>query len=148
MRTGRGNVKVRATIRGGQNLTRILKTLPDELLKPVRDTIRQQAEGVLNAAKAAVPVDTGALRDSIRMRVTNKGLRARVGIFRISKAKRLKGAVDTFYAAFVELGTQYRKATPFLFPAFRARKTSGRAAITAAAKTVLQKQAGLRARRP
>ena len=141
-------MKVKATIHGGKNLTRILKTLPDELQKPVRDTIRQEAEGILNAAKAAVPVDTGALRDSIRLRVTNKGLRARVGIFRISKAKRLKGAVSTFYAAFVELGTQYRKATPFLFPAFRARKTAARAAIASAAKTALQTQAGQRERRP
>lgn len=142
-------LKARATIRGGQNLTRALKRLPEELQQPVKDVIRREAESVLNAAKSRVPVDTGALRDSIQMRITNKGLRARVGIFRISKAKRLKqGAVDTFYAAFVELGTRYRKATPFLFPAFRQYKTTGRAAITKAAKVALREMSNRRARRP
>lgn len=138
-------MKVGARLKGGKNLTRILKTLPDELQKPVRDSIRVQAEGVLNAAKQAVPVDTGALRDDIRARFSNKGLRARIGVFRQTKRQREKG-VDTFYAAFVELGTQFRKATPFLFPAFRSRKTPGRADITKAAKEALQKQAAMRDR--
>lgn len=134
-------MKVQGRLKGGHNLTRVLKTMPDDLQKPVRDVIREQAESVLNAAKAAAPVDTGALRDSIKARYSNKGLRARIGVFRFTKRQIAKGAVDTFYAAFVELGTQYRKATPFLFPAFRARKTKGRAEIARAAKDALQKRA-------
>lgn len=138
-------MRVGARIKGGQNLARILKTLPDDLQQPVKDTIRQNAEAVAQAARSAVPVDTGALRDDIRVRFTNKGLRARVGIFRQTKKQRAKGT-DTFYAAFVELGTQFRKATPFLFPAFRSRKTTGRADIAKAAKDALQKQAAKRDR--
>jgi HK97 gp10 family phage protein len=138
-------VKVKATIRGGRNLARVLRTLPDDLQQPVKDVIRQQAEAVLQAAKSAVPVKTGALRDDIRIRFTNKGLRARVGVFRRTKRQLAKG-VSTFYAAFVEFGTQRSKPKPFLFPAFRARKTSGRAAIAKAAKNALQKQAAKRDR--
>ena len=140
-------MKVSARVRGGQNLTRVLRKLPDDMQQPVRDVIRQQAEAVQQAAKSAVPVDTGSLRDNIRIRYTNKGLRARVGVFRQTKRQRKLG-IDTFYAAFVELGTQFRKATPFLFPAFRSRKTTGRAEITKAAKNVLREASNMRARRP
>lgn len=132
-------------MRGGKNLTRILKTLPDELQKPVKDTIRENAREVWSAARQAAPVDTGALRDAVKIRFSNKGLRARIGVFRQTKKQRAKG-VDTFYAAFVELGTQFRKATPFLFPAFRSRKTQGRAEIAKTAKNALQRQAATRDR--
>lgn len=54
-------------------------------------------------AKQACPVDTGRLRSSIQY---NPGhLEATVG-------------TNTEYGPFVEHGTRYQKAQPFLFPAF------------------------------
>lgn len=59
-------------------------------------------ERVMQSAKEACPVDTGALRDSIKMSV--HGNRAVV-------------SADTDYAGCVEFGTSKMPARPYLVPA-------------------------------
>ncbi len=59
-------------------------------------------ERVMQSAKEACPVDTGALRDSIKMSV--QGNRAVV-------------SANTDYAGYVEFGTSKMPARPYLVPA-------------------------------
>lgn len=67
---------------------------------------------VVNMAKVLCPVDTGRLRDSITWELgLTMGLpTARVG-------------TNVEYAPFVELGTRYMAAQPFLRPALAALKS-------------------------
>ena len=68
--------------------------------------LTQAALQVVNRAKILCPVDTGRLRDSITWELGVMGLLpvARVG-------------TNVEYARYVELGTRYMAAQPFLRPA-------------------------------
>jgi len=57
-------------------------------------------------AKRSVPVDTGRLRNSLRIKFDNGGLTGTIG-------------TNVFYAPFVEFGTKRQRSKPYLFPAFR-----------------------------
>lgn len=76
---------------------------------PVGRDLARRAQRVEAAAKTLAPVDTGRLRSSITWAIfrDGRGLYAEVG-------------TAVFYAAFVELGTRYMSAQPFLIPALRA----------------------------
>lgn len=83
-------------------LDRILKH--SEVKKIVRkNTLELQREAAKNA-----PVDTGFLRRSIETEITD-----------------LKGRsyARADYAAYVELGTRYQAAQPFMGPAYHLQKT-------------------------
>lgn len=69
--------------------------------------VKQLAESALQSATAAVPVDTGRLKNSLRVVYQADGLKARL-------------LTDVPYARFVEFGTKYVPARPFLFPAVEA----------------------------
>lgn len=79
-----------------------------------------------NMAKSLCPVDTGRLRSSISYEVED--LTVRIGS-------------DVEYAIYVEMGTRYQRARPYLRPAFFAAvsqaaagvsATTGRASLSAA----------------
>ena len=69
------------------------------------DGLEEVGEMAEDYARAVVPVDTGALRDSIDSQL---GL----GIGEVS----VTVFADTDYAAYVELGVQGRDAQPYLRP--------------------------------
>lgn len=73
--------------------------------------VQRAAEQVADLARQLSPVDTGALRGSIRVEPSAPDVRMYV------KAGG-RGGVD--YAAFVEYGTARAAAQPFLTPAARA----------------------------
>lgn len=62
-----------------------------------------RAQQIRNDAVSAAPVDTGRLRQSIQVR------QIAPGHYRVS--------TNVEYALYVEFGTRYRRATPFLRPA-------------------------------
>lgn len=76
---------------------------------PVGRFLAQIAQDVTNLAKQLAPVDTGRLRSSISwtMGLAAGGLFAEVGS-------------NVEYAPYVELGTVYQQAQPYLVPALRA----------------------------
>lgn len=90
------------------------KHLPSEAKKALRTASREGAKVVARAAKAKVPKDTGTLRRSIRVRSIKRS-RVKVGSRVITGEGFFKG--ETFYGGFVEFGTKYMKARPFLRPA-------------------------------
>ena len=77
-----------------------------KLEKETPGLTRRIAEIIATAARQLCPVDTGNLRDSIR--VTDNSVN-----------------VDAHYASYVELGTPRAAAQPFLKPAIEMFKNSG-----------------------
>lgn len=75
---------------------------------PVAKELLRRAIQVEGAAKQRCPVDTGRLRSSISHQLASDGgLVARIG-------------TDVEYAPYVELGTRFMSAQPFLRPALSA----------------------------
>lgn len=77
----------------------MLKKFESRLAQLAAGQVRLAAEEYRDAAKARAPVDTGRLRDSIRVEV--EGSAARV-------------IADCPYAAAVEFGTPTRSPQPFM----------------------------------
>jgi HK97 gp10 family phage protein len=67
-------------------------------------TVAETAYGTEAVAKILCPVDTGLLRRSIHTVIEHGGLRAVVG-------------PSAFYSVFVEFGTRYMAARPYMRPA-------------------------------
>ena len=92
----------------------IAKALPDE----TSEVVRKVAFDVEADAKMLVPVDTGNLKNSIRMVIDSDGLGATVDI---EPGKTAPGRTSTTtsaeYAPYVEFGTWKMGAQPFMTPA-------------------------------
>lgn len=69
--------------------------------------IARSAELVLQTAKFYCPVDTGALRESIRAEISKTGFEV---------------GTDLYYAKFVEFGTSKQRPQPYLYPAIAENK--------------------------
>lgn len=69
-----------------------------------RKTVERVADAVVGTAKTLVPVDTGALRESIHKEV---------------EADSVIVATGTGYGGFVEVGTSKQRAQPFMGPALQ-----------------------------
>lgn len=142
-----------ARIEGLDVLGRRLKALPQEIAGknggPLLKALRRMGKTIQTAAKAKVPVRTGALRDNIivvrkrkdRLRSGEEGVdvtvRARFKTYVDSRGNRQKKRVGAqykvygalYYARFIEFGTSKMtsEATghkPFMRPAFE--ETKGR----------------------
>jgi HK97 gp10 family phage protein len=89
---------------GFDELTKLLKQLPMELRrKALKSALRKGAEVIADEAKSRAPVDTGALRDSIKARpATRLRNKTAVGYRVVAGDDDYKG--DQFYAAFIEYG--------------------------------------------
>jgi len=70
---------------------------------PLDKALRKAAEMFQAEAQRRVPVKTGKLRDSIKVRRSGKGFRVKPG---------------EKYAGYIEFGTQSTKAQPYMRPAF------------------------------
>src|SRR4051794_40536610 len=94
----------RAVIRGEMRVVfDRLPTIANGLEPAVVGVIRQELETGAHDARAAAPVRTGRLRDSIVVEQILDGWALVAGVF---------------YAVMVEFGTRLRPARPFLTPAF------------------------------
>lgn len=85
--------------------------------KELRKAIRAGAKPMLAAVLSHVPVDTGELRESLKLRAirrTRTGVGIRIGTSQHESA--FKG--DQFYGAFEELGTAKQPGQPYLRPGF------------------------------
>lgn len=76
-----------------------------ELLE-VKDVLKGNGEQMLQRAQKNAPVDTGELRDSLRMDIDEGGLSVNI-------------KSDADHASYVEYGTRYQHAQPFIGPAFK-----------------------------
>lgn len=99
--------------------------------------LRAAAEVAAQTARSLVQVDTGRLRDSIRVRSVSARVETFRGTVRVPGAQAQLRAGEP-YAHLVELGTVHSEAHPFLAPA--AMGTSG--AQLQAAATAMRREFG------
>lgn len=123
---------------------KMLVTIPDAARKAVREALEKGAGEIVATMKAFAPVDSGALRDSIGWTWGDapKGAMT-LGTVRASKQGDLRitiyaGGGATFYARFLEFGTQSMPAHPFFYPAYRMNKKRVKGRITRTLKKALK----------
>lgn len=94
---------VTITLTGDKKLDRLFSSLPKKVQgKVIRPALREAAKIISAKAKTNAPVDTGLLRESLRVRA---GKRTRKNVIRVlvqTEAGFYKG--KTFYGAFQEFG--------------------------------------------
>src|SRR5690606_25076602 len=104
--------------------------------------------------KSLVPVDSGALRDSIgwtwgdapkgsitlgRVKATKEGDEV-ITIYAGTRNKNL-GDKDAFYVRFVEFGTQNMAPHPFFYPSYRALRRRVKSRVTREMKKAIREGA-------
>ena len=139
-------MKMTYRIKSDRGLAKALRKLPPEMSREVADVVQGHAQSLATEMRSRVPVDTGALRESIRVRKAAKGLFARVGSFATRKMIRQRGRSYVFYARFIEFGFTNRAgrkvpARPFIFNAWRARRYNVKIDILEKARDVLRRNA-------
>lgn len=94
--------------------------------RAAREVVVTYAEKQFRLTRSLAPVDTGFLRAHIRRRISDDGLAYEIGLRdedfedagKLSQITLPDGeVVDVNYGLFVEFGTRFMKAQPFLFPA-------------------------------
>lgn len=129
-------MKIITKIDGLAALDQALAQLPQKIRgRPLRAAVSAGARVVQKEARARVPVETGLVRDRIRvmgMKQAQSNARAEsvVGVRRSSKSKKTKDkATDPFYWRFIEFGTKFKPARSFLRAAFEAKRDEAVAVI-------------------
>lgn len=105
-----------AKVEGIDEILKELRQIEGEARQCVVDVLREETKPVVEDARSRAPKDTGAMARGIKRSISKKTLEARVS------AGGMVGGVDTYYAQFIEFGTKYMPARPFLFPACRAHE--------------------------
>ena len=139
-------------MKGEAALKASMMAIPQKIRDEVARELEAQAAKVVADMKRLVPVDSGALRDSIgwtwgnapRGSVSVGTVRGRqfsrmaITIYAGTRDKSL-GSADAFYARFQEFGTVKMAANPFFYPSWRANKTRVKASLTRAVKRAVKK---------
>lgn len=100
---------LRVEIRGIDNLRDRLNNLRPRVRRATEQAVQESGRAMERGMKSLAPVDTGALRDSIRHTV--EGTTASAGPGR-----------EVDYAAFVEFGTSRMAAQPYVRPIAEAER--------------------------
>jgi HK97 gp10 family phage protein len=118
---------VRGTITGGRQVYEILKAIGEETVEAAKEETKRQAEIIAADARQRCPVDTGALRDSIKVVEVRGGLVCRIS----ANARNSKGKAwpDFAYGQIVEFAPPHKGGRPFLYPAFDAHRDAAQQAI-------------------
>lgn len=95
------------SLKGVSELTMKLKSNAN--MKDVKQIVKQNTAELTQGAQRKAPVDTGHLRRSITMDLSDGGLTGKV-----------KPTAD--YAPYLEYGTRFQSAQPFMRPAFNKQK--------------------------
>jgi len=95
-------LEINLTLEGAENLQQALQSLDNTLQQSIQQQLERWAMEVLEFARSLAPIRTGRLRDSIYAKTS--GWVIQIG-------------AEAPYAIFVEFGTRYMQAQPFLYPA-------------------------------
>ena len=98
--------KVRVTIQGAEKLVKTLKSMDEEAADVLEKGAKAGGKIALSYAKNHCPVDTGNLRNSLKLSDDKKTKKK--ATVKVDYDKSIK------YGAFVELGTRGRQPNPFL----------------------------------
>lgn len=124
-------------ITGAREMEAVLRQLPDTIAKQVlTKALREAAEPVLEEARALAPVGQEA-KGRVRLRTTKRGkvsianygkLKLSLRIANVPASRTPHSATvavtvgKAFWGLFVEFGTRFMSARPFLRPAFESKK--------------------------
>jgi HK97 gp10 family phage protein len=129
-----------------------MRAIPIEVREEVRKALAQNAEELVAMMKRQVPVDEGALRDSIGWTFGNPPDDAVVvgdlggpGADDLGglKVTIYAGNKDAWYARFVEHGTTEHPARPFFFASYRALRRRLKARLSRARNKAIKKALSL-----
>lgn len=95
-------------IRGTEELSRAIRELGK--LDGVRNVVKKHGAQMQSTSQRLAPVDTGFLKQNIKLYVEDGGLTARV-----------KSEAD--YAVYQEYGTRFQSGTPHIRPAFNRQRS-------------------------
>lgn len=109
----------------------ILGTYGEGAVNAIRAEMEVMAEKIVQDMKARVPVDSGALRDSIHWSWNKKKTAIRI----VADAKNKKNGVP--YARYVEFSPKINK--PFFYPALDAHRDEYHEQLVRALKKALEK---------
>lgn len=112
----------------------ILESYGEEAVNAIREEMEVMAEKIVQDMKARVPVDTGALRDSIHWTWNKKKTAIRI----VADAKNKKNGVP--YARYVEFSPKINR--PFFYPALDAHRDEYHEQLVRALKKALEKGGG------
>ncbi|MBN8967712.1 MAG: HK97 gp10 family phage protein [Rhizobiales bacterium] len=116
-----------------------IATLSVRLKRQLATAVKAEADRLADAIKAAAPVDTGTLRDSVKVRRTKRGLTLEVTAGGDSTTHGERGPHGTAdYALFVEYGTRKKPAQPFFYNTARQMQPEITDNITKAVEEVLK----------
>lgn len=98
--------RIKVRVEGGAEIAKSLRAMEDAASQILMDAAKKGGKIALDDAKKNCPVDTGTLRDSLKLS-EHKASNVRADV-KVEYDKKLK------YGIFVELGSKGRKAKPFL----------------------------------
>lgn len=113
--------KVQVGIEGADEIIKILKDIGIEANAVLEEAAEEGAKIALAEAKRRVPVKTGNLRDNLEITKVKSRTPDKLKKTVFVKVGFNKKA---FYGTFVELGTRFIKAKPFLRPAIDQNRNS------------------------
>jgi HK97 gp10 family phage protein len=113
--------------RGTSALAANFRAADARVQRSARALVAKYAERQFRLTRELAPVDTGFLRSHIRKRVSDDGLAYEVGV----REEDFEGAGKPFYPVYLEFGTRFMAARPFIFPARDAVAPEFRRALSA-----------------
>lgn len=116
---------------GAEDLVRNLEAVSTNVTKDLAKAVKAGGKVVRDEAKARAPVDTGALRDKMTMRLVEKD-RSQVEV-KVGPHK------DQYYGYFLEHGTSKMSPKPFLRPALDENKDKVEKAMANELKKAIEK---------
>lgn len=132
-----------AEIRGGKELDRLLRELGPRTAARVGDNaLRSAGRAIVRLARDRVPVDTGALRDSMTVQADRRGRTETKRSVKIGFRKPVSSR-----AHLVEFGTVKMRARPFMTPAMEEGRDDALRAIRETLARGLAREAERMARR-
>lgn len=120
-------------------LDQYLGNLSFKVRRELATAIKAEADRLADAIKAAAPVKTGALRDSVKVRRTRNDLTLYVTAGGDATTREIRqGSGEPYdYALATEYGTSKENAQPFFYPTVRAMEDDINANIAAAVEKAL-----------
>ncbi len=97
-------VEVTCNLEGVEEFEKAVEKLDSAMQRQIREQLAKWAANVKDAAKQLAPVRTGYLRSSLYAEI--QGWTAKIG-------------AEASYAGFVEFGTRYMQARPYIYPALQ-----------------------------
>lgn len=131
------NEAITVKVEGLKEVTKLFDTLPNKLQKSIiSPALRVSSKPMLAVAKARVPVDTGRLRDQLKIVRLRKFIgphEIAVGIKPVFE-KTKNGEINQYYGRFIHDGTKERKPKNKKVLAFK--NSAGELIFTRSAKAI------------